>query len=483
MMVDSPEHADAAALGRWILSWVQASGAIHGFANHSVWGGHPATVGDDWCGHSTFASPLLPALAEAAARQPAPAALERLETAIAFQCESRQADGQFAHVGFQVGERVQRGLVHTVVPAAALCEAVAVAGARLSAPLIERVERTVREVLEASESIYGEGASGKTVANQEAIRLAARLQHMAVFDHAAWDNRVRADLAFLAEHFHVPGVPDGESAGCLRSMPNPDALEPAEYYGLIIKPLVLAGRRYGAPEYLDQAMRLARHVVRSAWADPQGRRRVHRTWRRLGGAWTRVCEPMLLAGIGLTLEAIADLLTDRPDAECEAFLTGMERTYARAQSPAGMLLAATGWRGEQDIIPATAWQSHDLLYLLRRHGVPDNFEAAIEAPDPRAAAVLGHHMLWLETDRHWALDGPETLQRLRLRGRKDHPHFELMLSAWVAGGPPDPAMVMENPPRFFATDDRIVHVGGREDLALLNASGLAYEGPGECGGL
>lgn len=259
------KNPDAAALARWLHSWMRRDGAIHGFHNHSVWGSHPFLVGDDWCGHSTFASPLLTALAEAVAGGAGPATHERLAAGIAFQCGSRLEDGQFAHIGFQIGERVKKGLVHTVVPAAALCDVVAVTGASLPDGLAKEVERTVREVLEASDRIYGPGVSENSCANQEYIRIWARLAHMESFDHGDWSESVRRDLDALIEGFHVSGLPDGESSGCLRSLKNPDNIEPAEYYGLMIHPMVRAAERFEEPSYLDAARKLARHVARSAW--------------------------------------------------------------------------------------------------------------------------------------------------------------------------------------------------------------------------
>ena len=57
------EQFDLAALGNWLYSWVQPDGAIHGFHNHSVWGDNPIRWADYTSGHSTFAAPMLPALA------------------------------------------------------------------------------------------------------------------------------------------------------------------------------------------------------------------------------------------------------------------------------------------------------------------------------------------------------------------------------------------------------------------------------------
>lgn len=476
------DRPDVAALARWLMTWLQPSGAIHGYHNHSVWGNHPATLGDRWCGHSTFAAPLLPALAEIVAARPEPAALDRLVAAIRFQCSSRQADGEFDHIGFQIGEQAKRGLVHTVVPAAALCEAVLVARSHLPTDLVDNVDRVVREVIRATEDVYGRGASERTVANQEYIRLAARLLHMQAFDHSEWDDRVRTDLDLLAKHFHVRGLPDARSVGSLRSMSDADAIEPAEYYGLMIKPLVLAAQRFDRKAYLDQAMGFARHVVRSSWTDHRGRRRVHRLWQRITGEWIKTREPMLIAGIGLTLDAIRELLQTRDDPECRDFLADMDRTYAQSQGPAGMFLAASGWSREQDVIPASAWHAHDLLYLTRRLGppAPEELEPAAHADRRGLAVVLGYTDAWLETVDRWALSGMKNMSTLPIHARKDQPRFGYRLGRWVTGRDLDPDAIIDNPPVFFRAEDRVVHITGRDDLMILNASGLAYDGPGRC---
>lgn len=476
------QSPDTAALAGWLDSWMRPDGAIHGYHNHTVWGSHPFLVGDDWCGHSTFAAPLLTALAEAVACGAGAKTRERLEAAIRFQCGSRQEDGQFAHIGFQIGERVKTGLVHTVVPAAALCGAVAVAGDALPGDCADDVERVVREVLEVSAQIYGGGVSERTVANQEYIRLWARIAHMETFGHGDWNEGVLSDLDTLIKHFHVPGLPDSESFGCLRSQQRPDRLEPAEYYGLMIHPLVRAAKLFGEERYLEAARRLARHIVRSAWEDAAGRKRVHRSWGRFGGRWERTRRPMLVGGIGLTLDAIRSLaVASGGDDEFERFLTAMDATYAAFQHPAGFFLAAEGWDREMDVIPSSAWQSHDLLYLIRRYGLPEGWDAAMASgADPRVAVVLGWHCVWLENGAQWLLTGTEQMNCMSLRGRKDRERFEPDLSPWVAGKPINPAMRLGEAPRFFETDDRIVHASGREDLAILNASGLPYDGPGQC---
>lgn len=474
----APSRPDTSALAQWLRTWVQPGGAIHGFANHSVWGGYPALYGDDWAGHSTFASPLLMAWAELCVRFPEPAETERLETMLRFQCGSRQEDGQFDHVGFQIGERSKVGLIHNVLPAAALCETVRIAGDRISAETRNQIETTVREVLDALDRKHGPGYGKGTCANQEYARAWARLAHMEAFGHAEWDARVRHDLDELRANLHVPGVPDAGSEGCLRSAGNPDFLEPAEYYGLMIAPLHLAYHRYGEARDREAALALGRHVIRSAWRDEAGRLRAHRTWARIGGAWECIREPMLIGGFGLTLETIRAWADAEQDPTFLDFLDAMDATLAAAQAPGGPFLAATGWHREQDIIPASAWQSHDLLYLLRRHPSETDPWPAIRSEPEGTLVILGRHCAWLENGPHWKIHSYHSLNTALLHGRKDQSHHHHSHSGWMNPEPPPSGTWFPEPPALLRTETALHHRGGRDDLRILNASGLPYQGPG-----
>jgi hypothetical protein len=66
-----------------------------------VWQGNPFRWGDFTSNHSTFASLLLPVLARLDS-QGTDGAGEMLDAAINFQIFSRQSNGQFKHIGFQV---------------------------------------------------------------------------------------------------------------------------------------------------------------------------------------------------------------------------------------------------------------------------------------------------------------------------------------------------------------------------------------------
>ncbi len=474
----APLQPDVAALGRWLHSWVQPDGAIHGFHNHSVWGGNPFLVGDFTAGHSTFASPLLPGLARALNRRPDARGQKLLESLVSFQCQSFQADGQFEHIGFQVGETLNRGLIHNMVPCVALSETALLLEDEKNRALRGEIDRAVRRNLEACDQIYGTGASNGSVANQEYCRQWARLAHMEAFKHRESDASVRHDLDFLVANFHVRGLPDEQSAGALRGVGDQNLIEPAEYYGLMIHPLMLAARRYDEPKYFDAALSLARHVIRSSWVDQQGQRRLHRLWQRVDGQWIKTDEPMLIGGMGITLSAIEALHRARPDAELARFLEETDRTYAHYQSTAGFFLAASGWGAEQDIIPASAWQSHDLYHLLARHGAGEDFWDTLFTPDTRVAVVFGQSLMWMEAGPHWKLGGYHTAHGLELAGRKDRVRFGIDIPAWIGSGREMPAeYAMPDSPRFLRTDKDIRHLGGRSDIAVLLAMERPYREP------
>ena len=98
------ETFDLAALGNWLYSWVQPSGAIHGFHNHSVWGDNPLRWPDYTSGHSTFAAPILPGLAQVLRRRYDARGQELLERMMRYQAHAMRDDGEYLHIGFQAGE-------------------------------------------------------------------------------------------------------------------------------------------------------------------------------------------------------------------------------------------------------------------------------------------------------------------------------------------------------------------------------------------
>lgn len=455
------------ALGRWLRSWIQPEGAIHGFHNHPVQGDNPYLYGDFTCGHSTFASPLLAALAVGLRDQPDERGAALLCRMVDFQCGARQEDGQFAHIGFQAGETLKKGLFHNLMPCVALSQTAYLADTALGEERVYRIRDTVRDVLRTCAALYGEGATANSLCHEEYLRQWANLEFSFFFEGSP-EETIRRNLEFLVDSFHVYGVPDDDSEGTLRTLADRDTLEPAQNYGLMLFPLVEAGRRYEETLYLEAARAIARHVVRSAWTDKNQQRRLHRDWARWSEYWSRTNQPMLIGGAGLTLAGVQNLHNAAPSSEIEAFLVAMDATYAFYQHPAGFFVAASGWNNEADIIPSTAWQSHDLLHLLIRHGTPPDFWEEFFKPEKRAAALLGPNLIWMETEQHWTVRGYVGQHGLELAGRKDTPVFGVDVPAWMESGREIPAeWRMPEQPAFARTNDGILQTSGREDVSRM----------------
>lgn len=292
---------------------------------------------------------------------------------------------------------------------------------------------------------------------------------MAAFDHREWHDSVAAGLDYMIEHFHVRGHPDNECVGTWRVQQDRTILEPAEYYGLMIHPLLMGFQRYGTERYLQEALAIARHCVRSSWVDTRGRRRAHRLWAHADGQWHAIKEPMLIGGFGITLSAMQALIKVQADEEIERFLMEMDATYAASQSAGGFFLAATGWGSEPDIIPSSAWQSHDLFHLVARHGASADFWETLFSPHRAVDVVFGQSMVWLEDNVHWAVRGYQTANGLNLVGRKDRATFVVDIPAWLRVRETDPSLVMPDEPKFLRADSRIIQIGGRKDVRMLSA--------------
>lgn len=444
---------------RWVRSWIQTDGAIHGFHNHSVWGSNPYRLGDYTSGHSTWASFLIPAIARGCAANPDERARRLLRTLVGFQARSFQDDGSgnFRHVGFQMGESVQRGLIHNVAADAALTEAVIYAPDVLG---IEGVTQ-VRDAIKRNTPLHALfDASG--TANQEYARIWAKLLASIAFkdQYPNWYDVIPSELDTLAEAFHVADVPNEQCSGCLRHVNNPDLLEPAEYYGLMILPLVLAYEIYGEQRFLDRAVAMSRHVVRSAWIDEQGAIRAHRLWYDIDGNWVRYTQPMMIAGMGLTLDGISAVNRHNWVDEFACFLDEMDRTYALYQHPAGFVVSATGWDSEADVAPSTAWHTHDLRYFIGRHGVDSAFWDTAFGSYDRTAIVLGRQCFWAERGQHWAISDYQSCSVYKLLGRKDRNTFGRDM-AWI-GGPRSlpPEFTFPDLPSFIKDNNDIRLISG-----------------------
>ncbi len=468
-MPTSP-RPNLAALGNWIHSWVQPEGSIHGFHNHPVWGANPYRWGDFTAGHTTWASPFLAGLAEAIQQRPDPRAQALLERLVNFQSTSFAADGQYRHIGFNAGEICQRGLIHNAVPNLSLGLTAYYAQAWLPVKLMDQIRDAIIRNMTAGCLPYGTNGrpNQSAVANQDYARIWGKLLFTQVFKDHRWYDSTRADLDYMIKHFHLSGIPDAESAGTLRILGIKDILEPSEYYGLMICPLILAAEIYGEPRYLDEAGKLCRHVARSQWVDERGFTRCHRTWFYHAGRWHHNRGPMLIGGMGDSLEGIQRYVRLRPDAELETFLTACDRTYAGYQHPRGFLVSGTGWQSECDVAPSTGWQSHDFRHLVHRHGVDEKFWDTFFTPDNRTAVLIGDQCLWLEQGNHWAIGDFLWQGVFNLVGRKDRVKFGPHLPDWVDGGWHAPAdYPMPNRPVFLKADDYIkLWSGSWENLAV-----------------
>ncbi len=453
-------------LGNWIRSWTQPDGAIHGFHNHSVWGGNPYRWNDWTCGHSTWASPFLAGLALALRQRMNPDGLTLLERLIDFQTRSFQPDGNYRHIGFQVGETLKSGLIHNAIANASLAAAAWHGREFLRPGLLDQIRRAFDQ-----NTAWHGRASASGTCNQEYARVWGKLLYQRAFDSRRWYDELPADLDLLIKHFHVGGFPDGDCEATWRASADHRAVEPAEYYGLMILPLVMAFETYGERRYLDHAKRLCRHVVRSAWADRNGATRLHRLWYARDSIWQRMREPMLIAGMGDTLEGISACLRHEHDEEMAAFLAQCDATYARYQNPRGYFASATGWQSEVDIAPSTAWHAHDFRYLVGRHPIDDTFWTTFFAPYERTSVLLGDQCYWIERGAHWSIADYFWQDVFCLIGRKDEKVFGRDM-AWI---PSERALPQRfkfpNPPQFLKDDNAIRLIDG--DWAELDVTSIA----------
>lgn len=449
---------NVAALGSWIRSWVQPNGAIHGFHNHPVWGGNPYRWLDMTAGHTTWASPFLAGLAEAIQQRPDARAKALLESLVDFQSTSFASDGQYKHIGFNAGEICQKGLIHNAVPNLSLGLTALRSRDWLAPRLLDQIRAAILRNMNEGCMPYGSGGrpDKTSVANQDYARIWGKLLFMQAFEDRTWYDSTREDIDYMIKTFHISGMPDDESAGTLRILGIKDILEPSEYYGLMICPLLLAAEIYGDERYIDEAGKLCRHVARSQWTDERGYTRCHRTWFYHAGKWHLNKAPMLIGGMGDSLEGIQRYVRLRPDAELEAFLTACDRTYAGYQHPRGFFVSGTGWDSECDLAPSTGWQSHDFRALVHRHGVDDTFWDKFFTDDDRIAVLLGEQCMWIERGARWAIGDYLWQGVFNLVGRKDRVTFGPNLPEWVDGGwhaPKDYAI--PDRPVFLKADDSI----------------------------
>jgi hypothetical protein len=469
---------DSAMLGSWILSWIQPSGAIHGFHNHSVWGGNPYRWGDFTAGHSTWASPFLAGLSNVLRQQPHAQGSALLSRLIRFQTNRFQSDGQYAHIGFQVGETLNFGLIHNALTNVSLGLVALQSRNFLAADDLEQIRQAVLKNMEACQRYGGGRATHSATANQDYARLWGKLLFQQAFEDRRWYDEIPQDLDFMIEHFHVGGFPDADCEATYRNLNDLSAVEPAEYYGLMICPLVLAYEVYGDHKYLDHAGRLCQHVARSAWVDDQGQARFHRLWYQRHGQWARNKQPMLIAGMGDSLEGIYRYNEHVASPELEHFLKRCDATYVHYQNPRGYFASATGWQSEVDIAPSTAWHAHDFRYLTLRHAGDQTFWERFFAPYDRMSVLLGDQCFWFEYGPYWQIKDYFWQDVFELRGRKDEIRFGRDMT-WIGGDRALPAHYhCPDVPIFLMADDGIYLKSGQADaLDITSVAALPYRGP------
>jgi hypothetical protein len=472
---DDGTGPDTAALAQWMRTWIGEEGQIRGFHNHSVWGTNPATFIDFTSGHQAFAAPATAAFAEALARRHDERALVMWRNMMRFQARTVQPDGQFRHIGFQVGESATAGLIHNMAGCIGLLEGLRHAGHLLEPGESEAVLRAVRANLDACR-VYGGGRPTETgTVNQEYARVWAKLRYTELSEDDRYAGELEADLDALVRLSSVRGVPDGDCAGTYRQ-PGDRAgggiLEPAEYYGLMIVPLVLGAQRFGRPDLLEEAVRLSLHVSRSAWIDEAGSTRFHRYWYVRGETSLLSTEPMLIAGMGLTLYGIEAVLSQTINPELEGFVEACLATYARYQTPAGYFASATGWRNEADVAPSTAWHAHDLMFLIRHAETPESFWDTVFTEPGRQSVLLSDRAYWVEDGVHWCILSPFTAGDLSIYGRKDRDAFARSFFSWTDKEPLPQDLEFPEAPTFLVVDDGIYRLDRSDratDISVLGS--------------
>jgi len=473
------ETPDVAALARWMRGWIGAEGQIRGFHNHSVWGTNPYTFQDFTSGHQAFSAPATAAFAEAIEKSPDDRAIELWRRMMLFQARTVQPDGQFEHIGFQVGEAATSGLIHNMVGNIGLLEGLRTSGQHLVAHERSEVLAAVRANLDACR-VYGGGRpTPEGTCNQEYARVWAKLRYTELSDDQSFDGEIERDLEDLIRLCSVRGVPDDDSVGTYRvgaDRATGGILEPAEYYGLMIVPLMIAARRYGRRDFADEALAMCRHIVRSAWRDDRGHTRYHRYWYVAGDASHLSTTPMLIAGMGLTLRGIDEVLVDIDDAELREFRADVMHTYAGYQTSGGFFASATGWHNEADVAPSTAWHAHDLMALVHGTTLPDDFWDRVFSNTGRRSVLLSDRAYWVEDAERWAILSPWTAGDLSIYGRKDLDTFGREYFAWTDKDPLPEELRFRDVPVFFAADDGLFLIGPDQDLDVDVLGPLPYRG-------
>jgi len=480
-MTVRPDTPDVTELARWMRGWVGEDGQIRGFHNHSVWGTNPYTFQDFTSGHQAFSAPAIAAFAEALAQHPDDRAAALWRRMMFYQARTVQADGQYEHIGFQVGESATSGLIHNMVGNIGLLEGLRAAGDHMSDDERSEILAAVRANLDACR-VYGGGRpTADGTCNQEYARVWAKLRYAELSDDRAFDVEIEQDLDDLIRLCSVRGVPDGDCVGTYRvgaDRATGGILEPAEYYGLMVVPLMIAADRYGRPDFADEARAMCLHIARSAWRDDRNLTRYHRYWYVAGDASHVSTTPMLIAGMGLTLRGLDEVLERiDDDDELRRFRADIMRTYAGYQTNGGFFASATGWHNEADVAPSTAWHAHDLMALVHGTTLPDDFWDRVFSHTDRRSVLLSDRAYWVEDTDRWAILSPWTAGDLSIYGRKDRDVFGREYFAWTDKEQLPEELRFPDVPVFFAADDGLYLIGPEQDLDVDVLGPLPYRGP------
>ncbi len=467
----------AGRLLRYLQSWQAPDGALHGVHTHPVWRIHPAVLDDHYTGYSAWGAPGLIGVADLAETTRL-SAVERMgRDWVGYILTTFMENRRWDCCGAELGRRYNDAPVDNFLQDAGLAYYARIAGHTLTdaqrAQIGDKVRRNLETYLEPSANPETQGHLLVGTVNQDCAGMWAMGEWMQTYgeDRAWCDLLVRGLHAHLQAHL-VMGLPDAGSGGFLRASTLPDYIEPAEYYGVILPAYIHGYRLSGDQTFLNAAVAMARHVIRNAWRDARGCLRLHRTCDRVKGVWRVSQSPMLVAGGGLFLRALRELVALTPMPEAGPFLADMEATLGFYQNDYGFITAATEWHDDYDLICGTAWETHDLAYLGA--GVTDQaaFKAALEAPAPDLGVIIGWHDLWMESATQWALKRPWSYG-FSYSGNKHGMEAAAAVPAWGNPVRPEIPFLPEVKVRMVG-NELVIHAPDYPSLAVTSIYGKKW---------
>ena len=478
-MTTEPMNAETMAgrMLRYLLTWHDEQGAIHGVHTHPVWRIHPGVMEDHYTGYSAWGAPYLLGLADLVEKTGDATIWAASDKLVRWLLTTQLEDGRWDNAGAEFGRCFNSSGVDNMLQDLSLACFAGKMRSRLDHAVFQEIGARVRRNLDLYrlpvDKIEAGGFWGITTVNQDCAGIWAVFEWMNAF---GWEPQLEAEaMAGLDTHIKmhlVPGLPDRESAGMLRTN-SPDYVEPAEYYGVIIPAFVWGYRRSGDRRYLDAALAMARHVMRTTWTDHNGCRRLYRNYHRINGVW-RVCnEPMLISGGGLACRVLRDLTTLKPDVEISKFLADMTATCAHYQNPYGFIAQASGWHDDYDVIAGTVWQCHDLAWLAADVQDPAAFLAAFHDKAPDLGIVIGWLDCWVESSTQWSIMRGQSMG-FGYVGAKIADHGYPSIPKWC--GPKNPPMELAPNVGFRLVDGIFVfRAPGYGSIAVTSIYGKPWE--------